>query len=254
MTGNRLGIAIGCGLLIGGASVTGSLAPWSVAARPARTTRMFDPSRVWFLNSSVGWVEDDYAERLLMTRNGGRTWVNVSPPELGRPRPRGHRTLASVLFESGSNFWAAVFDSPSTGLTPVKLLHTGDAGRTWTDVGSFARSDGEVWIDFSSRRRGWVMVGNGAEAGNQPVTIYRTNPGGAHWTELGRSAEPMQAGTPGAPSADCDKTGISFSNATAGWITGFCNGVPQLDHTRDGGAHWRSVPLSRHLHHPERGW
>jgi photosystem II stability/assembly factor-like uncharacterized protein len=89
------------------------------------------------------------------------------------------------------------------------------------------------------------MVSQGEAMDQNPVTIYRTDSGGARWTELALSSGPMWTGTRGAPSSGCDKSGISFSNATSGWITGFCNGgVQELGHTLDGGARWRSLPLT----------
>jgi photosystem II stability/assembly factor-like uncharacterized protein len=155
--------------------------------------------------------------------------------------------LAGVLFVSRSNFWAAVSDERSGGRASADLLHTTNGGKTWTDVRSFPHDGGTVWIDFLNRRRGWVMVDQGAAMDQDPVTIYRTDSGGARWAELARSSGPMWTGTRGAPSSYCDKTGISFSNASSGWITGFCNGLEVVDHTLDGGVHWRSLPLT----HPQ---
>lgn len=186
-----------------------------------------------------------------MTTTGGRSWVNVSPPALGRPRNPPHRMLAGVLFMSRSNFWAAVFHDQGER-APVELLHTTDGGKAWIDVRSFPRDYGQVWIDFVNQRRGWVMVDQGAAMDQDPVTIYRTDSGGSRWTELANSSGPMWAGTRGAPASYCDKSGISFSDASSGWITGFCNGGLELDHTLDGGAHWRSLPFTE-AHGTESG-
>ncbi len=212
--------------------------------RTPQSVRLVAPGYVWFLNRTVGWVEDEYAQRLLMTTDAGRSWVNISPPELGRPQRVAQRSLAGVFFLSRSNFWAAVFDEPSTGSAPVELLHTTDGGRHWIDIQSFPRDYGQVWIDFLNQQRGWVMVDQGAAMNVDPVTIYGTDSGGAHWTELASSSGPMWTGTPGAPTAGCDKTGITFSNAASGWITGDCNGRVVLSHTVDGGARWRSLLLT----------
>jgi photosystem II stability/assembly factor-like uncharacterized protein len=244
MRARRLTIAVGCGLFIAAGGLGAWLSSGSAPASAAGATRLFDPTSVWFLNRSVGWVDDSYGQRLLMTTNGGRTWVNVSPPALGPTRQRTRRRLAGVAFESRSNFWAAVSIERATGRFPVELLHTTNAGRTWTDVNSFAGDYGYVWIDFLNQQRGWVMVDNGAASDNNPVTVYRTDSGGRRWIELARSSEPMRAGTPGAPSSGCDKSGISFSDATSGWITGYCSGGVYLSHTTDGGTRWRSLRLT----------
>jgi photosystem II stability/assembly factor-like uncharacterized protein len=225
-------------------SGAGAHVPAVARTRTAQTTRLVAPRYVWFLNQTVGWVEDEYGQRLLMTTDGGRSWGNVSPPELGRPRRVTQRSLAGVFFLSRSNFWAAVFDDASTGRAPVELLHTTDGGRDWTDVQSFPFDYGQVWIDFLNQRRGWVMVDQGATMNVDPVTIYGTDSGGARWTELASGGGPMWTGTPGAPTSGCDKSGISFSNATSGWITGDCNGRVVMAHTLDGGARWRSLLLT----------
>ncbi len=212
--------------------------------RTAQTVRLAAPVSVWFLNRTVGWVEDEDGQQLLMTTDGGRNWFNISPPELGRPRRVTKRSLAGVFFLSRSNFWAAVFDSPSTGGAPVKLLHTVDGGKDWIDVRSFPRDYGQVWIDFLNQRRGWVMVDQGAAMDQDPVTIYGSENGGERWTELASSSGPMWSGTPGAPTVGCDKTGLSFSNASSGWITGDCAGRVVIAHTLDGGRRWRSLLLT----------
>jgi len=154
--------------------------------------------------------------------------------------------LAGSAFQSSSRFWVAVFDSSEHGLEPVELLHTTDAGRSWIDDGSFPRDYGDAWIDFLTPRRGWLMVGNGAAANQEPVTIYETDSGGARWSERAQSPIPtIAAGTPGAPSPGCDKSGVTFATATSGWIAGYCNGLGELQHTTDGGRRWRTLLLAR---------
>jgi hypothetical protein len=54
----------------------------------------------------------------------------------------------------------------------------------------------------------------------------------------------MTAGTPGAPSPGCDKSGIGFSSPLSGWIAGDCDGPLVLQHTVDGGRRWSFVRLT----------
>lgn len=109
MIARRVAIAVGFGLLIAGA-IVGKVADRGTSGGTAgRTIRLVAPNGVRFVNSAVGWVTDDHGQRLLMTSDGGGSWVNISPPILGRPRDPPQLVLAGALFESRSSFWVAVF-------------------------------------------------------------------------------------------------------------------------------------------------
>ena len=199
---------------------------------------------VRFLSPTVGWVATDHDSRLMRTTDGGRRWTNVSPPALRRHGRIIAGGLSGAFFLSRSDVWVAVFNNGPDRVLPVQLLHTANGGRTWTDRGSFPRAYGDAWIYFVSRSRGWLMVGHGQAADQESVSIYETRSAGRRWRELARSSSPMTSGTPGAPSAGCDKTGISYSGSSSGWISGNCSGALELQHSRDGGRVWHEVGLS----------
>jgi len=215
----------------------------TIRATTHASTAVSDVDAVHFLSPSVGWFSADNQSRLLMTTDGGRHWVNISPPLL---RLQG-RTLAGGLsggfFLSKSDFWVSVFNLGPDKVLPVEVLHTTNGGRSWTDSGSFPRDYGGAWLHFVSRSRGWLMVSHGAAADQEPVTLYETTTGGKRWSELARSSSTMAAGTPGAPSPGCDKTGISSSSHSSVWISGYCNGAVDLQHSRDGGRVWHERAL-----------
>jgi photosystem II stability/assembly factor-like uncharacterized protein len=241
LIGVRVTIA-GCAMLAAACLLLGPCGGRARASLPAAPV----VDAVRFISPSVGWVSTQQPSRLLMTIDGGRRWTDVSPPPLRAP----YRILAGGLggaaFLSASDFWASVFDSGlgSTGLRPVVLLHTTDGGRSWAVAGTFPRDYGDAWIDFLNVSRGWLMVGNGAAAVQEAVTIYQTTNGGARWARLALGASPMTAGTPGAPSPGCDKSGIGFSSPLSGWIAGDCDGPLVLQHTVDGGRRWSFVRLT----------
>jgi photosystem II stability/assembly factor-like uncharacterized protein len=191
---------IAAALLAAGASIVAVLAT-SAARGAGRAVAVTDLEAVWFMTPMVGFVQSNVPQRLLMTSDGGRSWVDVSPPALRLPERYLASGLAGSAFQSTSRFWVAVSRSSEIGEVPVELLHTTDAGRSWIEDGSFPRAYGHAWIDFLTRRRGWLMVDNGAAANQDPVTIYQTDSGGARWTELAQSTiQTITAGTPGAPS------------------------------------------------------
>jgi hypothetical protein len=98
-------------------------------------------------------------------------------------------------------------------------------------------------IDFVSARRGWLLESMGAAMNQEPVRLYRSTDGGVRWSLIASSAAsgadpPSGSGLP----AGCDKDGMSFSSAQAGWITGYSSCLTVL-RSADGGTHWTSPSL-----------
>jgi photosystem II stability/assembly factor-like uncharacterized protein len=201
---------------------------------------------VHFLDASTGWATTGNQSKLLMTVDGGGRWTNISPPAL---RARGRILaggLAGAFMLSRADLWVSIFNDSVDKLAAVEVLNSTDGGRHWSDRGSFPRDYGSAWLYFTSARRGWLLVDDGAAAGSDWVTVYGTDTGGAHWRLLAGSRDPtIWSGTPGGPAAACDKTGISFSSSTSGWIGAGCNGPLELPHTSDGGREWQEDELER---------
>lgn len=89
------------------------------------------------------------------------------------------------------------------------------------------------------------MLDLGAAMGQDQVAVYRTASAGRRWSLVAQSPPAGQPGpgTSGLP-ASCDKTGIAFATARAGWITGSCNVLADaVLVSRDGGRSWRQQRL-----------
>ena len=185
----------------------------------------------------AGWavtaIREPGPNALLHTIDGGAHWEDVTPPGLlGVSRP-------------------AVLTAGIAWLEASTLLHTTDGGRTWRDFGRppLFRASGnrtlflaDGMLDFIDARNGWRMMGAGAP-GREEVYIHRTADGGATWVPVSYTTTIDE--TRGLPLAGT-KTGITFLNATTGWVTGR---QPGCDHaflfaTRDGGHTWRRLRLS----------
>jgi photosystem II stability/assembly factor-like uncharacterized protein len=133
--------------------------------------------------------------------------------------------------------------SDADGLSTASLMHTTNAGKTWSKAASFPDCDGNIWVVFAPNGTGWVEVGNGQAAMSEAVTIYKRATGG-HWSVLSRSATLTGGkGTKGGPTSGGDKTGLGLSG-TAGsgvptlWLTGSSAGTFLVSQSTDGGRTW----------------
>jgi photosystem II stability/assembly factor-like uncharacterized protein len=181
---------------------------------------MFTPSR--------GWAVTEDRDHLLVTFDGGQSWLEVTPPDLV--------TLPTGYISFGIDPY--FLDENTTWFTPTTgeggfLFHTRDGGVSWTKQPtpfSLAR------YDFLDLHTGYALVDLGAGAGSQYVAIYRTLDGGMSWTmvfthEPGAFKSLGEAGS---------KNGITFRDAEHGWMGG---AIPMADFfylytTVDGGETW----------------
>jgi len=187
---------------------------------------MFTPAR--------GWAVTQDGNHLLVTQDGGETWLDATPEGL-LSLPEGRSSLSlSPFFLDQDAAWFTPFDS---GL----LYHTRDGGLTWSTTN----------LPFDSARYffmnpydGYALVDLGAGAGSQYVALYRTVDGGVSWSEVFTHEPGESRSLPGSGI----KHGITFLDETHGWIGG---SIPMEDHfylyvTEDGGATWAQetdIPL-----------
>ena len=242
-------------MLAASPSVASSLTPFAsgpgssvrlLATSATNTPQSQDVDGVYFLNPRVGWASVGNWARLLMTTDGGAHWRDVSPPMLKRKGMALASGLAGADFLTPSDFFASVYESEPEGFRPVFLFHTTDAGRHWTEVGSFPRGVGTAWVSFQNDQQGWDAIDNGAAGGTFTVTIYETTSGGAHWVMVSRSMSlGGQPGTPDNPSG-CGDTGLvalGTLRAPVLWLTGYGAIAPCVMESTDGGRRWGRIRL-----------
>lgn len=158
--------------------------------------------------------------QVLTTGDGGRHWVDVTPPS--------YIGGADAFFLDAAHAW--ILTNRNT------LLRTADGGKTWTRGHPPANAMGGA-LAFSDARHGWLLVSRSMSMFQNAVDIYRTTDGGVSWTKVdstGRDAAPGSLPFAG------DKGGISFRDAVHGWVT---LDVPEtgpqvLYRTADGGKTW----------------
>ena len=92
--------------------------------------------------------------------------------------------LGHVQFVSRKEAWAVGFHYGEQGAGDFIVVHTTDAGRTWTELPQTYQhagdADGPPAFSFLDQRRGWVAWWNPAD---EPK-IIETRDGGEHWKQL----------------------------------------------------------------------
>lgn len=215
------------------------LAPLPVsAAISIHALRMFDASNGWAV-AGIEAAED----HLAITNDGGNTWYDHTPPQ---PAPAGGQLNVIAAFLSQQTAWA-FFYNPEPA--PVEGVHnvwrTQDGGRSWQtsqplDSSGLVETFYPSHLQFVDERAGWLLVHVGVGMNHDYVVLYRTQDGGETWQRL---IDPTS--NDGGIQA-CYKTGMQFTDAQNGWLTGDCNGVAAgvlFYSTQDGGQTWQSVAL-----------
>jgi len=208
--------------------------------------------------TTTGWATDArvanpaalFGGQLLHTVDGGRQWINVTPPHVTfneQPGPTSlpHNTVTDFL--SGSTAWTVTETSTSMNGTGIVLFSfTRDGGRRWHQwtihlphlvdkAGLFNPILNQA--DFLNVRDGWLAFGPDSNIFVQGMELWRTTNGGRSWTRIdqldgisGRSPIAATVGT--------------FTSADDGWMTeGANHRLRVLLHTTNGGRTWTKVAL-----------
>jgi photosystem II stability/assembly factor-like uncharacterized protein len=205
------------------------------------TISMLSDKTGWAVAEHVGDADD----RVLTTADGGATWRDVTPPQPAD---------AELAIGQGASFfaldantaWVTFYDrtgGPLTGATYV--WRTSDAGQTWSASRPLDLVDAELYLPsdltFVDGTHGWLLAHAGAGMNHDYVFIFGSTDGGQTWTRL---VDPFSDKL----QQSCGKTGMIFTDARTGWVTGDCNAVvtgspPYLYQTMDGGQSWTEVQL-----------
>lgn len=187
------------------------------------------------VNESVIWAagtnRPDRPARVLRTEDGGSSWKGQ---EMGSVASN----LIDCFFVTPDRGWIVGGYSPKANpkygdVKPV-VLHTADAGHSWTNQLAGMESEfppGEWgWkIQFLSDQIGFVSLENFNDG-----AILKTTDGGRHWERL-----PIND-----PQGNANLEGVGFLDASTGWVGGwgnkdFSGGYSSA--TSDGGANWRDA-------------
>lgn len=231
---------------------TSTLVPTSTPSLPSGPTlkrfaagQQVAITSIHMISETTGWAIGGLpgvGDHVLRTIDGGKTWSDVTPPELA---PTGDlRLSAEGFFQSTETAWVT-YDNQDrlVPATPV-VWWTLDGGKSWAasqplDVTNLA----EVYLisdlQFVDSQNGWLLAHVGAGMNHDYVVLFHSADGGQTWQRL---LDPFTDG--GIQS--CYKNTLLFADPLNGWLTGDCNAVMAgvfLFHTGDGGTTWDPVTL-----------
>jgi len=211
------------------ATSTPTVAPVTQPANtPLILIRMLDRANGWALTSNA----------VLKTTDGGLHWRTV-------------KTLPTVSLSPDAafrdmNYAWVTFQEASAKQGVFTLLRTTDGGTSWQtvtiqDPTGTSTYDGIDRPHFITTQEGWVTTGQAEGMHHSSMAIFHTTDGGVHWNMIANTAPESQNGLPDGG----NKTGISFKDSQAGWVTGEIPGnYAWLYMTSNGGKAWQQQTLS----------
>jgi photosystem II stability/assembly factor-like uncharacterized protein len=198
------------------------------------------------IDANLGWAIGglaDPGDHVLYTEDGGLTWTDLTPPE--EVAPDGDHKTATGYFQDAQTAW--VIYSFTSGITPAQSVvwRTLDGGLTWLvsqplDITNLSEFYNPSHLQFVNGQTGWLMVHVGVGMNHDYFVLYRSSDSGLTWERL------LDPYNDSSGIMSCSKTGMLFTDATNGWLTGDCHGVAAgvlLFKSSDGGITWERMSL-----------
>src|SRR5438067_568015 len=148
-----------------------------------------------------------------------------------------------ALFLTSNSAWISMsqVDAPT-----IMVFRTSDGGQTWQKYSVQAEDSSRAQITAVDTQHGWLLnhIRGGPQA--EIIEIFRTSDGGENWERVSRV---YPASTDGPPPGKLpyggSKSGLSFLNASTGWVTGsvIVNNFTWCFVTHDGGSTWNFQTL-----------
>ena len=188
----------------------------------------------WLSAYYNGAAPATYAEQVALTTDGGRSWLERTPPGLSQGTAR--QSIEGLDAVSMTDAWVTY--GPVGSGSPRALVATTDGGRHWARFGQLPSA--YCLPQMLTAAVGWCVASVGA-MGSEPVLIYRTADGGHHWALESRSQSSPPSwgpGTPGALPFGCDKF-VGLSSATVASAAFVCSvGLSPIYLSTDAGRTW----------------
>src|SRR6266581_4694913 len=203
-------------------------------------------------SATTGWalrwtqspaVADDGYLAPARTTDGARAWASVTPPAARAPLATPDAAVVLQALD-GERAWLAV-TAATTDSSPVHLTEvftTFNGGRAWTESAPLKLPGYANFLSVAGPEHGWLLMASGGAMRQEPIQLYRTSDAGLRWSLVAGTPQ-TGTGSNGLP-VSCDKTGLVFATASAGWLSGGCFSLPDaLLVSRAGGVTWASQAL-----------
>lgn len=182
-----------------------------------------------FFTPTKGWAVTKDGNNLLVTVDGGTTWLDATPTDLS-PLPTGITSLnLNPFYLDESTAWF----TPNSGGAAGRIYHTQNGGESWSITPTPFDNAGYFFLNMTV---GYALVDLGAGAGSHYIALYQTIDGGSTWVEVfthepGESKSLPESGS---------KSGFTFLDINQGWVGG---NNPMTDYfylflSTDAGATW----------------
>ncbi|MFN8403620.1 MAG: hypothetical protein U0V48_08680 [Anaerolineales bacterium] len=190
--------------------------------------------KIQFLTPRDGWGVT--ATQIVRTNDGGVTWYDVTPPELGEA---GYDVDWFIM--DNDHVWLQLADNanyPNAGFQ----YRTTDGGVTWNEIDTPYSG---AHISFVDPNDGWALADLGIGAGSNAVAVYQTTDGGATWIQKFTNDPNRPSSSDSIPLSGL-KFGLTPLNMQTAWVYGvvYASGSPYIFRTDDGGATWSPVTLT----------
>jgi photosystem II stability/assembly factor-like uncharacterized protein len=204
------------------------------------------PDEGWQFTGPAWWNENDrYGTRLWVTRDGGRTWQDVSvplPKELlgaakGGPPPTPYYCdLAFDRQNRRHEFLAVIYRSRSSAGSTLVLFESYDGGRSsWKPIRTLndLPNGRKVIVDVADS----VLIAATEYEKDETVTLWRDGPDGKFKTDISNYFSKWRRSWSAVEQ-------LSFVSAKQGWMRG---SAINLGSTTDGGATWKELEPQPHV-------
>jgi photosystem II stability/assembly factor-like uncharacterized protein len=186
-------------------------------------------------DATTGWATAP--GRLLRTADSGLHWQDVTPPA---PSRSDLQDVAAFPLSDDNAWFVRTIIAGGPGASQSSVSHTTDGGQTWRTITLpvFAVAA----VSFADLEHGWMLANRDTADGQQAVDIFRTADGGQTWSKVSSADD-----RPGALPLTGQKFGLTFRDATTGWVVQGdaldpASRLHGLFQSRDGGVTWQPAP------------
>jgi photosystem II stability/assembly factor-like uncharacterized protein len=172
---------------------------------------------IQMFDSQTGWgFDSDY--HILRTRDGGKTWQDVTPPS-------GYYSSSGFFALDAHKAWATFTIGLYSNPRAAHVWRTENGGDTWArsqEIDLDLDERGEPYasefylpqgMQFIDRQTGWLLSAVSYKMNSVGSLFFQTTDGGNTWRTIN-----SQIGLPD----DCIAIGFAFVDPQAGWAGGHC--------------------------------